>query len=138
MARWTGTSQSEESSLSGGVQIGIGENDVGEFAAEFQAQPLQIRNRGAFQQFARAFGQSGLSSDFGKPECVERRQFRGLEHHGTAAGQRRGYLPGGGLQREIPGHNGGHHAHRFARGVVEDQPVHGNGFAAQILRTQPA
>ncbi|MNT09331.1 hypothetical protein D3C72_1441110 [compost metagenome] len=38
----------------------------------------------------------------------------GLEHHAVAGSQRRGELPGGHVEREVPRHHGGDHAEGFA------------------------
>ena len=37
----------------------------------------------------------------------------GLEYHAVAGRERRGQLPGGHVEREVPGHHGGDHTERF-------------------------
>ena len=154
-----------EGGAHGGVEIGVGEDDVGRLAAQFQAQALEIGDGGILQELARggdaageadlvdvlvkgerfagggavagddgerAFREAGLAADFGEAERVERGQLGGLEDHRTAAGKGGRDLPGGGLQREIPGHDGRDHAHRFAEGVVEVRAIHRDGLAVQF------
>ena len=58
-------------------------------------------------------GQAGLVRDRAKLECRERRQLRGLEHHGAAGRERGGDLPGGHQQRIVPGDDGAGDAERL-------------------------
>jgi hypothetical protein len=80
---------------------------------------------GAVDDVEHARRQPCLAVDLGEPERGERRQLRGLEHHGVAAGERRRGLPAGDLQGIIPGADAGADAERLAPGVAE-------GVAAEV------
>jgi hypothetical protein len=56
---------------------------------------------------------AGGMDDLGQQEGVERRDFRGLEHHGAAGGECRGDLGCDLVQRVIPGRDGGDDADRL-------------------------
>ena len=56
--------------------------------------------------------QLGLGDQLGQQEGRERRGLGGLQHDRVAAGERRGDLPGGHQQREVPGDDLPHHAER--------------------------
>ena len=64
-----------------------------------------------------AVRQLGLLADLGQQQRGQRRRLGRLEHRGVAARERRGELPGGHQQREVPRHDLADDAHRLgARG----------------------
>ncbi len=61
--------------------------------------------------------QARFERQFTDAQCRQRCDFRGFDDHGAAACQRRRDLPHADHQREIPRHDRGHHADRFAHGI---------------------
>ena len=57
----------------------------------------------AVDEVEHAFRYAGLVQDFGKDHRVERRDFRRLQHHGAACGQRGRHFAGDLVQRPVPG-----------------------------------
>ncbi len=68
----------------------------------------------ARQDVEHAGRNAGVDRQLGNADGGQRRLLGGLEHHRVAGGQRRAELPAGHHQREIPRHDGRHHADRLA------------------------
>ena len=67
-------------------------------------------------------GHAGLDEDLRQLEGAKGRLLRGFEDHAVAAGQRRGCLPAGNLQRVVPGADPGADAQGLAAAVVKIGP----------------
>ena len=77
--------------------------------------------------------QAGLDEDLGQPRRAERRQFRGLEHHGVAADQRRAGLPRRNGDGEVPRRDRADDAERRPQRVHE----HAVAFRRDDAAVQP-
>src|SRR5256886_6783910 len=63
----------------------------------------------------------------------ERRLVRGLQDDRAPGRERRGHLPRGEVQREVPRHDRTHHAHRLAQGVGEEVAAYGERVARELV-----
>ena len=79
-----------------------------------------------------AFGDAGLECELGEPERRERRQLGGLEDDGVAASECGAELPGGDVEREVPGDDEADDAERLAERHV-DAAGDGDGLAVALV-----
>ena len=112
----------------GGVDIAIGEQQAGGFAAEFQHRRFQLfstrhknfaRGDGAGQNAEHTIGDTGLARQAGEQVRREGGDFRGLYHHAIAGGQGRGDFHAQRNERAVPGDDNADDTQRFGHGVGE-------------------
>ncbi len=86
-------------------------------------------------QIEHARGRARTLQDVRDRPGARRYQVSGLEHHGVAIGERRGDLPGGNRQREIPGRDQADDAERLAVDVdLDARPHRGYPLAGKAQR----
>ena len=97
-------------------------------------EPLADDGALADEDVEDAFGDAGLERELGEPERGERRQLGGLEHDGVAARERGAELPGGDVEREVPGDDQPDDAERLAEGHVD---AAGDGDRLAVAACRP-
>src|SRR5437764_703419 len=103
--------------------------DLGRFAAGHEPGAC-LRSRGEAGTHRRL-----LPLAHGRPQQQggEGRLVGRLEHHGASRRERRGHLPRGQVQGEVPRHDRTHHAHRLAQRVREEVAVDGHRIAGELV-----
>ena len=94
-----------------------GEADLGD--VRMLDQPRADDGALAREDVDDALRNAGLERELAEPDRREGCQLRGLEHDRVAAGERRPELPGGDVEREVPGDDQPHDAERLAEGQVD-------------------
>ncbi len=94
-----------------------GERDLGDVGVLDQPPAADAARPG--DDVEHALGQPGVERDPLQLERGQRGQLGRLQHHGVARRQRRGHLPRGDHEREVPGHDQPDDPERLAKGHVD-------------------
>src|SRR5579859_3534242 len=80
-------------------------------------------------------GETCLAEQFAQAQSRQWSLFGRFEDHRVATSQGRGKLPGGHLNRKVPGNDLTYHAHRLAQSIGEHVGYgNWNGFTLQLCR----
>jgi hypothetical protein len=88
--------------------------------------------RGIADDVDHAVAQAGILQDLADQAVHRRAQFRGLEHHGIAAGQRHGDGTRGKDDRGIPRRDPQHHAARLTQAMAK-LPGTSDGITSPVI-----